>query len=462
MQKKLNTSADAADLRRRAEGRLREQQKDTPPLRTDADTQRLLHELQVHQVELEMQNVELQEARDKMETLLEKHMDLYDFAPVGYFSIDEQGLILEVNLTGAALLRVERSLLINRRLQHFVAPTSRPIFLAFLEKVFAGPGKQVCEASLLNKNGTPSWADFQAASAASLRRERKWCRVTVSDITALKRAEETERRMEAQAAANRELKQEIVRRQAVEKALKKSEQYSRQLLAESLQLQKKLRHLSRQILEAQEEERKRISRELHDEVAQVLTGISLHLAALAQQGAVDAKGLKKKIARTQRLVAESVNIVHQFAGQLRPAALDDLGLIPALHSYVKDFARQTGLSIHFTSFTRGKTEQLDSARRTVLYRVAQEALINVARHAQASQVNMSIRKLRDVIRMEVKDNGKSFQVQGVSPTGRNKGLGLLGMRERVEMVGGRFIVESSPGKGTTIRAEIPFANGARD
>ena len=462
MQKKLNTSADAADLRRRAEGRLREQQKDTPPLRTDADTQRLLHELQVHQVELEMQNVELQEARDKMETLLEKHMDLYDFAPVGFFSIDEQGLILEVNLTGAALLRVERSLLINRRLQHFVAPTSRPIFLAFLEKVFAGPGKQVCEASLLNKNGTPSWADFQAASAASLRRERKWCRVTVSDITALKRAEETERRMEAQAAANRELKQEIVRRQAVEKALKKSEQYSRQLLAESLQLQKKLRHLSRQILEAQEEERKRISRELHDEVAQVLTGISLHLAALAQQGAVDAKGLKKKIARTQRLVAESVNIVHQFAGQLRPAALDDLGLIPALHSYVKDFARQTGLSIHFTSFTRGKTEQLDSARRTVLYRVAQEALINVARHAQASQVNMSIRKLRDVIRMEVKDNGKSFQVQGVSPTGRNKGLGLLGMRERVEMVGGRFIVESSPGKGTTIRAEIPFANGARD
>ena len=462
MQKKLNTSADAADLRRRAEGRLREQQKDTPPLRTDADTQRLLHELQVHQVELEMQNVELQEARDKMETLLEKHMDLYDFAPVGYFSIDEQGLILEVNLTGAALLRVERSLLINRRLQHFVAPTSRPIFLAFLEKVFAGPGKQVCEASLLNKNGTPSWADFQAASAASLRRERKWCRVTVSDITALKRAEETERRMEAQAAANRELKQEIVRRQAVEKALKKSEQDSRQLLAESLQLQKKLRHLSRQILEAQEEERKRISRELHDEVAQVLTGISLHLAALAQQDAVDAKSLRKKIVRTQRLVVESLNIVHQFAGQLRPAALDDLGLIPALHSYVKDFARQTGLSIHFTSFTRGKTEQLDSARRTVLYRVAQEALINVARHAQASQVNMSIRKLRDVIRMEVKDNGKSFQVQGVSPTGRNKGLGLLGMRERVEMVGGRFIVESSPGKGTTIRAEIPFANGARD
>ena len=214
MQKKPNTSADAAELRRRAEARLqRSSGESTAQPRTDADTQRLLHELQVHQVELEMQNAELQEARDKMEALLEKYTDLYDFAPVGYFSIDEQGLILEVNLTGAALLGVERSRLINRRLQHFVAPTSRPIFLAFLEKVFAGPGKQICEASLLNENGTPFWADFQAASAASLRSERKWCRVAVSDITALKQAEERNAAWRLWTAANRELKQEIVRRQ---------------------------------------------------------------------------------------------------------------------------------------------------------------------------------------------------------------------------------------------------------
>jgi PAS domain S-box-containing protein len=463
MNGKTNTSADAAELRRRAEVRLRKRQRNTTALpRTEADTQRLLHELQVHQIELEMQNAELQDARDEVEAGLEKYTDLYDFAPVGYFSMDEQGLILEVNLTGAALLGVERSRLINRRLQRFVASMSRPVFLAFLEKVFAEPGKQVCEASLLNEDGTPFWADLQAASAASLRGARKWCRVAVSDITALKRAEETQRRMEAQTAANRVLKQEIVRRQAVEKALKKSEKYSRRLLAESLRLQKQLRDLSRQILDAQEEERKRISRELHDEIAQVLTAINLHLAALKKEAAPNSKDLKRKIAHTQRLVERSVNMVHQFAGQLRPPALDDLGLIPALHSYMKDFAKRTGLSIRFTSFTRGRTEQLDSARRTVFYRVAQEALTNVARHAQASLVKVSIRKLRDFIRMEVKDNGKSFQVQGVLPTGRNKGLGLLGMRERVEMVGGRFTVESSPGKGTTIRAEIPFANGIRD
>ena len=261
------------------------------------------------------------------------------------------------------------------------------------------------------------------------------------------------------AATNRQLKKEVLRRRAVEKALKASEQHYSLLLKQSHHMQEQLRHLSRQILSAQEEERRRISRDLHDEVAQVLTGVNLHLATLKKEATANTRDLTKKIARTQRLVVKSLNIVHRFAGQLRPAALDDLGLIPALHSYVKDFAKRTGLSVHFTSFTRGRMEQLDSVRRTALYRVAQEALINVAKHAQASLVNVSIRKLRGVICMEVKDNGKSFDMQSVLSTRKNKGLGLLGMRERVEMVGGRFAVESSPGQGTTIRAEIPFANG---
>jgi signal transduction histidine kinase len=264
------------------------------------------------------------------------------------------------------------------------------------------------------------------------------------------------------AAMNRKLKREIVRRHAVEKALRKSERHSSLLLEQSHHMQDQLRHLSRQILSAQEEERRRISRELHDEVAQVLMGINLHLATLKKEATADARSLKRKISHTQRLVEQSLRTVHQFAGQLRPPALDDLGLIPALHSYMKEFAKQTGLAIRFASFTPGRTELLDSVKRTVLYRIAQESLSNVARHAQASLVKVTIKKLRGTICMEIKDNGKSFQVQGVLPTRRNKGLGLLGMRERVEMVGGRFTVESAPGKGTAIRAEVPFANTTRD
>jgi signal transduction histidine kinase len=261
--------------------------------------------------------------------------------------------------------------------------------------------------------------------------------------------------------ANRQLKKEILRRQAAEKALNKSEQHYCLLLEQSHHMQEQLRSLSRQVLSAQEDERKRISRELHDEVAQVLTAINLHLARLKKEATVGTRDLKKQIARTQRLVEKSVSVVHRFAGQLRPPALDDLGLFSILDSYATDFAKQTGLSIHITSFAQGRIKKLDSTKRTVLYRVAQEALANVAKHAKASQVNVSIEKLRGVIRMEVKDNGMSFQVQDVLHSRRKGRLGLLGMRERVEMVGGRFSIESEPDKGTTVRAEIPFANGTR-
>jgi signal transduction histidine kinase len=109
--------------------------------------------------------------------------------------------------------------------------------------------------------------------------------------------------------------------------------------------------------------RRRVSRELHDEVAQVLTGINLHLARLKKEAMADTRDLKKQIARTQRLVEKSVNVVHRFAGQLRPPALDDLGLLPALHCYVTDFAKQTGLSIHCASFAQGRIETVDSTKR---------------------------------------------------------------------------------------------------
>jgi PAS domain S-box-containing protein len=464
MNRKPNLPVPAAGLRRRAETRLRERQNtlrsEAGAPKSVADTQRLLHELQVHQVELEMQNAELQEARDRMEALLEKYTDLYDFAPVSYFSLDEQGRILEVNLTGATMLGVERSRLVNRRLHQFMVPASRPGFSRFIEQVFAGTGKQVCEATLLNEDGAAFWAELQAVWAASLRGTGKWCRVAVSDITPRRQAEEAQRRTQDLTVTNRDLRREIARRQVVEAALKQSEQHQTRLLEQSRQMQEQLRHLSHQILQAQEEERKRISRELHDEITQTLVGINVHLETLAREVKVNPKGLKKRIVRTQRLVEKSVDIVHQFARELRPTALDDLGLVSTLHSFMKDFTKRTGIRVHFTTFTSGWIEELDSALRTVLYRVAQEALTNVARHAQASRVELSLQKLQGALLMQIKDNGKAFSVERVLDVKRNKRLGLIGMRERVEMVHGSFSVESAPGRGTTIRVQTPFGEGA--
>jgi signal transduction histidine kinase len=260
--------------------------------------------------------------------------------------------------------------------------------------------------------------------------------------------------MEALAVTNQELKQEIVRRQAVEDALKSSEQHTSQLLEQARLMQTRLRELSHRILQAQEDERKRISRELHDEITQTLVSINVHLDSLALAPKIDPDGLKRKIVQTQRLVEKSVDIVHQYARDLRPTALDDLGLIITLHSFLKDFLKQTGIRVQFTTFA--EVEQLDSDRRTVLYRILQEALANVAQHAQASRVNVSMRKIADDVHLEISDNGKAFDVASVEHARRNERLGLIGMRERAEMVGGTFAVDSVAGQGTTVRALIPF------
>ena len=259
-------------------------------------------------------------------------------------------------------------------------------------------------------------------------------------------------------ASNRQLQQEILQRKTVEESLRKSKQHYSRLLEQSRHMQEQLRLLSRQLLSAQEEERKMISRELHDEIAQTLTGINIQLATLKLEAAVNVKGLQKKITRTQRMVEKSVDIVHRFARELRPTVLDDLGLIPALHSYMKGFTRRTGIHIHFRTFSSSRIEQLNNATRTVFYRVAQEALTNVARHAQASRVEVNFEKLPNTICLKIKDDGKSFQAQRVLHSKRNTRLGLIGMRERLEMVGGSFSVESAPGKGTTVLAQIPLAN----
>jgi signal transduction histidine kinase len=218
-------------------------------------------------------------------------------------------------------------------------------------------------------------------------------------------------------------------------------------------MQKKLRKLTHQVISAQEEERKRISRDLHDEVVQTLVGINVALATLGT--ATDPRKLKTSIGRTRRLVEASIETVHRFARELRPAVLDDLGLIPALHSYCQSLSERKKLIIRITAF--GGVETLPNSKRTALFRVAQEALTNIARHAKATLVEIAIQPIAGGIRMEIHYDGKSFPAAASAlDKTAPKRLGLIGMNERIRMIGGRLTLESSPGKGTTVRAEIPL------
>jgi len=260
--------------------------------------------------------------------------------------------------------------------------------------------------------------------------------------------------------SNQSLIKEIARRKTVQESLRRSEAHTGQLLEQSRLMQEQLRLLSRRVLSVQEEERKRISRELHDVIAQMLTGINVRLATLKAEAAANTRGLGVKIARAQRLVEKSVDVVHRFARELRPAMLDDLGLIPAVHSHLKAFLEETGIRVNLVAF-KGE-DNLPAVTRTALYRVIQEALVNVARHAQASRVDIAIRKLPNAVQVQIQDDGKSFDVQRTWRKNKGRHLGMIGMRERVEMIGGSFTAESASGRGTLIQASVPLVNAKRE
>jgi len=433
------TAVQPDPLRRRAEDRLLERpgnQRSTAAVpKSDADAKRLLHELQVHQIELEMQNAELRQARDELEVALDNYTDLYDFAPSGYFTLAATGAILQANLTGSLLVGIELSRLVGQSFGRLVSAGFRPAFGTFLEQVFAGQTKQAGDFELACQGQPPRFVNIEAQCLLN----GQGCRAAVVDITARKAAEEARYRLEVMTASNHKLELEINRRKTLEQALKASEH--------------QLRQLSHEILLAQEAERKRISRELHDTVLQTLVGISIHLASLTPKPADNPTSLRRKIAQTQRLVEKSLAMVHRFAVELRPTVLDDLGLIPALHTFMKDFMKRTGVRARLTAYEA--VNQLPLDQSAVLYRVALEALNNVAIHAQASVVEVRIKKLPEWICLTITDDGKSFDVKRVLRAKANGRLGLLGMKERLQMVGGKFSIKSKPGLGTTVTARIP-------
>jgi signal transduction histidine kinase len=262
-----------------------------------------------------------------------------------------------------------------------------------------------------------------------------------------------ERRNQDLADINRKLTGEIHRRKLTEKALRRSERHFRRLFKEARLMEEGLRNLSNQVLDVQEDERGRISRELHDETGQALTAISVTLAGLNRNGQSFAVR-RRMLGRAQRLLQATMETLHDFARELRPAALDELGLLHALRSYLTGFSERTGLRVRFRA--NPLAEKLSPGVKTVLFRVAQESLTNVAKHAQATCVDFQIRKADGKVCMIIKDNGKSFRKTSEHLMSRKQRLGLLGMQERVRLVNGQFSIRPKAGEGTTVIVTIPL------
>lgn len=214
--------------------------------------------------------------------------------------------------------------------------------------------------------------------------------------------------------------------------------------------------LLQQIVTAQEQERSRISRELHDQLGQLLTALGLGLSGLRTRGPRDL-GFDAEVARLQNLTNLTSNTLQSLAYALRPAALDSLGLVTTLENYLEEWARDNNISAHF-EFTGSRALRLPPDVETTIYRIVQEALTNVLRHAHAKNVNLTLSLVQDRFVTIIEDDGHGFDPTSASADPKNsRSFGLVNMRERAEMVGGTLEIESQPAVGTTVFIRIPFS-----
>ncbi|MFB3829212.1 MAG: histidine kinase [Bryobacteraceae bacterium] len=220
--------------------------------------------------------------------------------------------------------------------------------------------------------------------------------------------------------------------------------------ARTEQAERELRRLSQQLVHAQEEERRRISRELHDEVGQTLTGLRLELRNLEKLRSGSESDFHAHLEAARELASGTLQSVRSLAAGLRPSVLDDLGLAPALEWLAREFTRRTRIPVEV--LVEGLPPELPEAHRTCIYRVVQEALTNCAKHAEARQIRVALHGDGTRLSLAVNDDGRGFSMEAAG-----RGLGLIGIGERVRELGGTVTVHSQPGKGALLKVAIPLS-----
>jgi PAS domain S-box-containing protein len=335
---------------------------------------------------------------------------LYEKAPLGYQSLDAAGCFIDVNQAWLDTLGYSREEVIGRWFGDFLAPHEVEAFKQRFAK-FKATGEINVEVEMVRKDGAHAIIAIVGRIAYDEHGGFKQTHCILTDITERKRAEE---------------------------ALRES--------------RTRLAHLSRRLVDAQEQERRRIARELHDEVGQSLTALTISLDGVSQLALEGA--MRGKIAEIQELTKNLIAEVNALSVELRPRVLDDLGLIPGLLSLFSRFSTQTGVEIDFkhTSIERKRvTPEIEISA----YRIIQEALTNVVRHAGVKTASVRLQVEADMLWIQVQDEGKGFNLQQAMKA--EDSMGLLSMTERAEQVGGKLEVETAPGEGAIITCRLPLA-----
>jgi PAS domain S-box-containing protein len=412
---KKPTKDKFAALRQQAEDILQGQPVDLTDL-SPADIQALIHNLQVHQIELELQNEELRRAQLDFQTARDRYADLYNFAPVGYFTLDVNGAIVEVNLTGATLLNIPRSALIGTPLARFVVPEDRDNYAVYRVKLDQNQEPQRVEIKLVRQADAPFHAQLEGVAVYDQEGRFMQSHIAVSDITKWVQAEEVRHEAERLARSTKQLRELSARLQAV-----------------------------------REEERTRISRAIHDELGQTLTGLKMDVAWLQSHLDPPQPALLAKTQAMSGLIDITIQTVRRISTELRPGILD-LGLVVTIEWQLQEFQTRTGIESKLISTPEETT--LDDDRSTAVYRIFQEILTNVVRHAQATQVEVTLEETAAFLTLQVHDNGRGITDSEID---NSKSIGLLGMHERARLRGGEVHLHGSPGQGTTVLVRLPLS-----
>lgn len=379
---------------------------------------------------------EIQQRKNAQEALKKsdrRYRSLYNDTPAMLHSIDPSGHLISVSKHWLATLGYKREEVIGKKITDFFTEDSRryaeeSIIPVFFKKGFV---KDI-PYQFVKKNGTIIDILLSAISVKDNKGVFIHSLAVSVDITQRKHAEEMlQKAKEELSRYSIELEQQV---------LKRTEEIS--------MARDQLRRLSASVINSQEIERAAIARELHDELGQVLTALRLDAAWLEKQLAPKAPDYATRANAMCELIDHSIDEVRGIAFKLRPGMLDDLGLVDALDLYSADFERRSGITV---IFKHKDVPSVSGTIATAAYRITQEALTNVARHSRANYVEINLKSQKGSLQLRISDNGCGFQVNSME---KSNGLGLTGMRERALLVGGELLVDSEPGKGTSISFQV--------
>jgi len=415
-----HSRSSETELRRQAEARRKKRERSQAE--KDLRTQSLVFELEVHQEELNIQNEELRRSQQETAELLRKYTDLYEFAPVGYFTVDENNTVVQANRHAAEMLNGTKGKLIDRHFGSFLLSKDLAIFQALVDRALKSGANEACELHLITPRGS---VDVQMHARRVDEIEPPLVQIAAFDITARKQAEQ------ALQATNRRLEERV-----------------RERTAELQKSKRELQYIAENTIHLLERERRKISLDLHDTIAQGLATIKLLLENKLATMDRETAPSPFSIERILDIAGRSLNETRRIMYYLRPKMLDEIGFLATLRWHWQEFDRLHP-EISVRKDIRIAENKLPEELTLVVYRIVQEATQNIERHSRADRVEFSLQQQKDRLQLRIADNGGGFDPENPEAEPGTK-MGINSMKERAELSGGQFTLQSADGEGTVV------------